>query len=83
MNCYVMYPYCKVYVFKSLCMFRSGYSVSLSCSVYCLCVNVYCTTATGVNSIVINKYHINPSGRTMVLGSTQPLNKNEYQEYFL
>jgi hypothetical protein len=23
------------------------YSVSLCCSVYCLCVNVYCTTATG------------------------------------
>jgi len=28
-------------------MIRSGYSVSLCCSVYCLCVNVYCTTATG------------------------------------
>jgi hypothetical protein len=27
-------------------MFRSVYSVSL-CSVYCLCVNVYCTAATG------------------------------------
>ena len=35
------------YVFLLLCMFRSGYSVSLCCSVYCLCVNVYCTTATG------------------------------------
>jgi len=42
------------YVFFLLClcilivnMFRSGYSVSLCCSVYCLCVNVYCTTATG------------------------------------
>ena len=28
-------------------MFRSVYSVSLCCSVYCLCVNVYCTAATG------------------------------------
>ena len=28
-------------------MFRSVYSVSLCRSVYCLCVNVYCTTATG------------------------------------
>ena len=28
-------------------MFCFGYSVSLCCSVYCLCVNVYCTTATG------------------------------------
>jgi hypothetical protein len=33
-------------VFLLLYMFRSGYSVSLCCSVYCLCVNVYCTTAT-------------------------------------
>jgi len=36
-----------VYVFLLLCMFCSVYSVSLRCSVYCLCVNVYCTTATG------------------------------------
>ena len=35
-----------VYVLLLLCMFRSGYSVSLCCSVYCLCVNVYFTTAT-------------------------------------
>ena len=35
------------YVFLLLCMFRSVYSVSSCCSVYCLCVNVYCTTATG------------------------------------
>ena len=31
------------YVFLLLCMLCSGYSVSLCCSVYCLCVNVYCT----------------------------------------
>jgi len=30
------------YIFLLLCMFRSEYSVSLCCSVYCLCVNVYC-----------------------------------------
>jgi hypothetical protein len=30
-------------------MFRSVYSVSLRCSVYCLCVNVYWTTATGIS----------------------------------
>jgi len=35
------------YIFILLCMFHSGYSVLLCCSVYCLCVNVYCTTATG------------------------------------
>jgi hypothetical protein len=26
---------------------------------------------------------LNPSGRTMALGLTEPLNRNEYQEYFL
>jgi hypothetical protein len=31
----------------SYCYVCSVYSVSLCCSVYCLCVNVYCTTATG------------------------------------
>ena len=39
--------YCYVYVFLLLRMFCSVYSVSLCCSVYSLCVNVYCTTATG------------------------------------
>jgi len=34
------------FVFLLLCMFRSMYCVLLCCSVYCLCVNVYCTTAT-------------------------------------
>jgi hypothetical protein len=35
------------YVFLLLRMFRSGFCVSLFCSMYCLCVNVYCTAATG------------------------------------
>jgi len=41
------------YVFLLLClcilifMYRSVYSVSLCRSIYCLCVNVHCTTATG------------------------------------
>jgi hypothetical protein len=42
------------YIFLLLCsciliviMFFSRYCVSLCCSVYCLCVIVYCTTATG------------------------------------
>jgi hypothetical protein len=39
-----MYFYCYVYVFLLFC---SVYSVSLCCSVHCLCVNVYCTAATG------------------------------------
>jgi len=45
--CLILYSYCYVYVFLLLCMFCSGYSVSLCCSVYCLCVNVSCTAATG------------------------------------
>jgi len=44
---YIMFSYCYAYVFLFLCMFRCGYSVSFCCSVYCSCVNVYCTTATG------------------------------------
>jgi hypothetical protein len=46
-NFYIMYSYCYVYVFLLLYMFRSSNCVSLCRSVYCLCVNVYCTTATG------------------------------------
>jgi len=42
-----MYFYCYVDVFLLLCRFRSRNSVSLCCSVYCLCINVYCTAATG------------------------------------
>ena len=41
-----VYYYCYVYVFLFY-MFRFRYCVSLCCSVYCLCVNVYCTSATG------------------------------------
>ena len=41
-----MYSYYYVYVFLLLSVFCSGYSVSLWRSVYCLCVNAYCTTAT-------------------------------------
>jgi len=41
--CLILY----YYVFLLLCIFCSVYFVSLCCSVYCLCVNVYCTTATG------------------------------------
>ena len=44
------------YVSLLLCIFRSGYWVSLCCSVYCLCVNVYCTAATVCQPIWVNKY---------------------------
>jgi len=51
-----MYSYCYVYVFLLLCTFHSVYSVSLCRSVCCLCVNVYCTAATGCYSTAVNKY---------------------------
>ena len=44
---YIMYSFCYVYVFLLLYMLRSRYCVSLWCSVYCLCVNVYRTSLTG------------------------------------
>jgi hypothetical protein len=51
---YISEELCNVLIFKYvlfllLCMFRSVHSVSLCCSVYCLCENVYCTTATGIS----------------------------------
>jgi hypothetical protein len=46
--CYVMYSYLYVYVFLILlCMLVLGNSVSLCCSMYRFCVDVYCATATG------------------------------------
>jgi len=40
-------------------MFCSRYCVSWCCSVYCLCVNVFCTTATGFQpSCIYQKNHI-------------------------
>jgi len=53
-----MYSYYSVYVFLLLCMFRSVYSVSLCRSVCCLCVNVYCTAATGCQPNCSYKYSI-------------------------
>ena len=50
------------YVFLLLClcvlifMYCPVFSVSLCCSVYCLCVNVYCTTATGCHPNCSKKY---------------------------
>jgi len=61
----IIYLYCYVYVLVLLCIFRSVYSVSLFRSLYCLCVNVYCTELLPpcVNPIAVNKYivsyHIN------------------------
>ena len=46
MYCIFIFMYYYVYVFFLLCILRSLYSDSLCCTVYCLCVNVYCTAAT-------------------------------------
>jgi hypothetical protein len=50
----LLYLYILIVVF----LFRSVYSVSLCCSVYCLCVNVYCTVLLPpcVNPIAVNRY---------------------------
>jgi len=53
------------------------YSVSLCCFVYCLCVNVYCTTATRF-FIDIKSYRSHYGS-----GVDSASNRNEYQEYFL
>jgi hypothetical protein len=47
--CVLLFNFVK-YEFLLLCMFRSGYSVSFCCSVYILCVNVYCTNSIGSQS---------------------------------
>jgi len=56
-----MYLYCYAYVLLFLYIFIVMcvlYSVSLCCSMYCLCVDVYCTVLLppGLNPIVVNKY---------------------------
>ena len=54
-----MYSYYDVCIFLLLCMFRSRYCVSLGCSVYCLCVNVYrVLLPLGVNPIAVIRYII-------------------------
>ena len=56
-----MYFYCYVYVFLLLCMFCCVYSVSLCCSTYFLCVNVYSTTATACQPNGKQVYQISAS----------------------
>jgi hypothetical protein len=48
----------------------------------------YCATNQKVAGLIPDDVmeffiDINPSDRTMALSLTQPLNRNEYQEYFL
>ena len=62
---YYYYDNCYVSVFLLLCIFRSVYSVSLCCFVYCLCVNVYCTVVLppGGYPVTVNKYIIHEQGQ--------------------
>jgi len=39
-----------------ICMFHSGYSVLLCCSVYCLCIMCILLLPSGVNTIAVIKY---------------------------
>jgi len=48
-----MYFYYSIRVFLLSSMFSILFL--LCCSAYCRCVNVFCTTATGVNSVTVNK----------------------------
>jgi hypothetical protein len=45
---YIWFMFC-TFLLILLCMFRFVYSDSLCCSVYLLCVNVYCTTAARIS----------------------------------
>ena len=70
-------------------MFRSVYSVSLCCSVYCLCVNVYCTTATGCQPNFSSQMyhivscHIISNGFRYTVSLLSPRNCNSVIYYFV
>ena len=52
-----MYYYYYFQLFSLIIMFCSVYSVLICLSVYCLCVNVYFTTATGCRTkLQLTKY---------------------------
>jgi hypothetical protein len=73
--------------------YMSHYYILLNLIKYCVVSAVaqwlrYCATNQKVTGLIPDGVmeffiDINPSDRTMALGSTQPLNRNEYQVYFL
>jgi hypothetical protein len=70
-------------------MFRSGYSVSLCCSVYCLCVNVNCTATTGFQTNCshqiyhIISYHIFVISKHLPSSSHFPLTTDNPKAHYL
>ena len=46
-------------------------------------VEALCTVAHAIPDGVTGIFGFKPFGRTMALGSTQPLNTKEYQDYLL
>ena len=76
---------CYVHVFILLCMFCFVYSVSLCCSVYSQCVNVYCTTATCLSLVIwrvednyelmLKHIYTSDSGTTLLVGNTTALTR--------
>jgi hypothetical protein len=67
---------CVNYVFLLLCMFRLRYSVSLCCSVCCLCVNVYCTIEVCGSVHLGNMFNSSPTRCTLYsLFLCQEINK--------
>jgi len=56
--------------------------VLLLCSMYCLCVNVYCTTATGCQQIY-HKFDVRKSVHHHIIQTNQPTRCNSFTSLLL
>jgi hypothetical protein len=76
--CYLLLLLCCVlslaYVFSLLCMFRSVFSISLFCPVYCLCVNGTVLLQPGVNPIAVKYVYDHHHHIAMILGCYESVN---------
>ena len=84
---FLYYVFLLFYVFLLLFIFLSVYSVSLCCSVYCFCVNVYCTTATGCQTnqlqLINISYHISYHIISYQISVVVPGDENKCQRSIL